>query len=77
MSEQIFRVEFVDGELRVYDSDNRMVVKQNKFPDGSNEIWTEQAALQWWESKKERMLQPVVEWYDLDDSTIASPNEGE
>lgn len=77
MSEQTFRVEFLDGVLRVYDNENRMIVKQDKFPDGSNDPWTEKDALDWWETKKERMIQPVVEWYDLDDSTMTPPNEGD
>jgi hypothetical protein len=74
--EEQFRIEFVDGELRVYNSDNRLIIKQNKFPDGSNDPWTEDDALAWWETKKQRCYQPVAEWYDLDDSTIPDPNEG-
>lgn len=70
-----FRVEFIDGELRVYDSDNRMIIRQGKWPDGSNDPWTEQDALKWWEDNKEKYYQKPRISYD--DSTIENPEEGE
>lgn len=72
--EQEFRLEFVDGEFRVYDSENRMIFRQNKFPDGSNDPWTEADALSWWEKNKRRFYQKIIMSYD--DSTVENPEEG-
>lgn len=72
--EQQFRVEFVDGELRVYNEFDRMVVKQDKFPDGSNDPWTEEDALEWWEKVKLQYAKKVVMSHD--DSTIENPEQG-
>lgn len=75
MAEQQFRVEFVDGELRVFNEEGRMVLRQPKFPDGSNEAWTEAAALAWWETRKNVYIQPDPTPFD--DSTMEPPEEGQ
>lgn len=51
--EDIFVVEFIDGELVVIDSDGRTVVRQSHNPNGSGEQFTESVAMSWWESNKQ------------------------
>lgn len=50
--EDTFKVEFKDGELIVIDSDERTIIRQKTYPDGSLEQWSESDAMSWWESNK-------------------------